>query len=169
MHHSSTEAGVYFKEITFPTTLFVRNYGNVVALQHFLRNRAHKSTRTNLLLGGKATGLAGYPIFPSNSRWRMGQLRIRHPRKRQDPRIYQQQTISFSKLDKLNNDLRAILNWHRRNMLSQHKIRTTIGFMQWWKDADLDCLIENYEYLARSIDESGRRLENILPVIRSPV
>lgn len=75
----------------------------------------------------------------------------------------------LDELNRLNDDLRALQSWRRRSMSSQQKIRSAISCMQWWNDPDLDSLIADYQYLSRSMDESGRRLENMLPVVTSLV
>lgn len=75
----------------------------------------------------------------------------------------------LEELNRLNDDLRALQSWRRRSMSSQKKIRASIRCMKWWDDPNLDALIADYEYLASSIDESGCRLENMLPVVASLV
>lgn len=77
-------------------------------------------------------------------------------------------------LDKLNSDMRSLQTWRRRCMLSQQKIRavarliiandTTSKRAQCWT-----LLKEDYEHIAANMDECGRRLEEMLPVVTSLV
>ena len=78
-------------------------------------------------------------------------------------------------LDKLYSDLHSLQSWRRRSMLSQHKIQADIRFLKACEAPDptserpLSLLVEDYEYIAARLSESGVLLENMLPVVTSLV
>lgn len=183
-----TEAEGYLKEVTLPTKLFLGGYESFVSSPAFSTEESTliHPDRTNLMndlvyywlrtpnrpsFGPKSNPLSSLSYFPLKivaGEW-VNYVSVMH----KSVKTYEyasNKTAGFlSELNKLNDDLRALQSWRRRSMSSQQKIHATISCMRWWKDADLDSLIEDYEYLARSIDESGRRLENMLPVVTSLV
>jgi len=80
---------------------------------------------------------------------------------------------SLDELERLHSDMRALQRWRRRTMSSQQKIQAVLWHMGNWGDAELGGrraeLLEDYGYLASSINGFGRRLENMLPVVTSLV
>ncbi|KAI9690068.1 MAG: hypothetical protein M1820_010046 [Bogoriella megaspora] len=82
----------------------------------------------------------------------------------------------MDELNKLHSDLRALQSWRRRTMSSQQKIQAVLRLLREWDfsryDENRDVIFsirEDYEYLSTNMDESGRRLENMLPVVTSLV
>lgn len=74
-------------------------------------------------------------------------------------------------LDKLNSDLRGLQGWRRRSLLSQQKVRSVLRSLKApnYKSSDLQALTEDFEYISVNIEDSGRRLESMLPVVTSLV
>ena len=76
---------------------------------------------------------------------------------------------SLDELERLQSDMRALQSWRRRSMSSQQKIQAVLRYIGNWSDAELGErrgeLLEDYGYLASSIEDFGRRLENMLPVV----
>jgi CorA-like Mg2+ transporter protein len=74
-------------------------------------------------------------------------------------------------LEKLNCDLRALQSWRRRSLLSQQKVRSVIRSLKARIDtaSDLQALTEDFEFISVNIEESGLRLESMLPVVTSLV
>lgn len=78
-------------------------------------------------------------------------------------------------LEKFNMDLRELQGWRRRSMVSQHKVRVVIRHLRMHNSvqpehcADVGLILEDYEAIHRNIEEAGRRLENMLPVVTSLV
>lgn len=83
----------------------------------------------------------------------------------------------YTELDILNVDLRSLQIWRRRSLASQQKITAIKRFiiLQEKKAAnDLysdDCaaLLDDFEYLSRTLSDYSIRLENMLPVVTSLV
>ena len=81
----------------------------------------------------------------------------------------------LDQLGKLHSDLRSLQSWRRRSMSSKHKIKATSHFLRSniasnsSPDKSLLLLLEDYEYIAARMDDSGQRLENMLPVVTSLV
>ena len=77
-------------------------------------------------------------------------------------------------LEKLNTDMRALQRWRRRAMSSGYKIRAVIRMLEMHrlneiKDTDTESLIHDFEYIANTVEDFGRRLESTLPVVTSLV
>jgi Mg2+ and Co2+ transporter CorA len=77
-------------------------------------------------------------------------------------------------LEKLNSDMHALQSWRRRSMSSQQKVRAVARLLRSSEASDLrsesyTSLIEDYEHIAANMDECGRRLESMLPVVTSLV
>lgn len=77
-------------------------------------------------------------------------------------------------LEKLHADLHALQSWRRRSMLSLQKIRSIDRLLRQENKASsthdsVDQLIEDFEHIATNIEDGGRRLENMLPVVTSLV
>ena len=92
---------------------------------------------------------------------------------------YEYQGDDSPDLDKFNTDLRELQGWRRRSMLSQEKIRSVIRRLQprlstnmsgnTKCDESMQKLVEDLEFITAKIDNAGRRLENMLPVVTSLV
>lgn len=72
----------------------------------------------------------------------------------------------------LNTDLSCLHSWARRSMATSDKLQDVISFLKYQRsqDQDADCctlLIEDYEYIAASIDTYSRQLEAMVPVVTS--
>jgi hypothetical protein len=74
-------------------------------------------------------------------------------------------------LEKLNSDLRGLQGWRRRSLLSQQKVRSVIRLLKSRDELDVDVqsLILDYEFISNNIEDAGRRLESMLPVVTSLV
>ena len=76
---------------------------------------------------------------------------------------------SLDELERLQSDMRALQSWRRRSMSSQQKIQAVLRHIGNWSDTELSGrrgeLLEDYRYLASTIKDFGRRLENMLPVV----
>lgn len=78
-------------------------------------------------------------------------------------------------LEKFNMDLRELQGWRRRSMISQKKIRVVIRHLQSHEshdskhNASIDRLLDDYMLITEDIEDAGRRLENMLPVVTSLV
>lgn len=76
-------------------------------------------------------------------------------------------------LEKFNMDLRELQGWRRRSMVSQQKIRTVIRHLKSHNSsnpihrADVDEILEDFEVIKKDIEDAGRRLETMLPVVTS--
>jgi len=79
-----------------------------------------------------------------------------------------------NELDKLNSDLRDLQSWRRRSMLSLQKIHAIIRLLKWRKGSEpnqefIEALLEDFRYVATNMEDAGRRLESMLPVVTSLV
>jgi hypothetical protein len=78
-------------------------------------------------------------------------------------------------LDKFNMDLRELQGWRRRSMISQRKLRTVIRHLELHSSrnpqhvASIKGILEDYTHINSDIEDAGRRLENMLPVVTSLV
>ncbi|KAB2571218.1 hypothetical protein DBV05_g10113 [Lasiodiplodia theobromae] len=83
-------------------------------------------------------------------------------------------------LDRLNEDLRSLQSWRRRTMSSEQKMRSTARFIRFSSSASppdptieepswQELLAQDYEHLARSVDDYGQRFERMMPVVTSMV
>jgi Mg2+ and Co2+ transporter CorA len=78
-------------------------------------------------------------------------------------------------LEKFNMDLRELQSWRRRSLVSQQKIRAVIRHLKWHNSSrlehcvDVDLILADFEAIKKDIDDLGRRLENMLPVVTSLV
>jgi Mg2+ and Co2+ transporter CorA len=77
-------------------------------------------------------------------------------------------------LEKLNSDMRALQRWRRRSMSSGYKITAVIRMLKanstfLCSDGDSASLIEDFEYVFAMVEDFGRRLESMLPVVTSLV
>ncbi|KAF3045806.1 hypothetical protein E8E11_009150 [Didymella keratinophila] len=78
-------------------------------------------------------------------------------------------------LEKFNMDLRELQGWRRRSMVSQQKVRAVIRHLKMHKSAlpehcaDVSLVLEDFEVINKDIEDAGRRLENMLPVVTSLV
>ena len=82
----------------------------------------------------------------------------------------------LDELQKLHSNLRTLQSWRRRIMSTQQKIKAASRLLKNWQDMDepleskiVAPVLEDYKFIADNIDESGRRLENMLPVVTSLV
>jgi len=83
----------------------------------------------------------------------------------------------YTELDILNVDLRSLQIWRRRSLASQQKITAIKRFiiLQEKKAAnglysdDCTALLDDFEYLSRTLSDYSIRLENMLPVVTSLV
>jgi Mg2+ and Co2+ transporter CorA len=90
---------------------------------------------------------------------------------------YEYQGDLLPDLDKFNMDLRELQGWRRRSMNSQRKINSVIRQLKSRERehpfslarANLRYLIEDFEVISSNIENAGRRLENMLPVVMSLV
>ena len=78
-------------------------------------------------------------------------------------------------LEKFNMDLRELQGWRRRSMVSQQKIRAVIRHLKSHNPsdpeqcADVELVLGDFEVIHKDIEDAGRRLENMLPVVTSLV
>lgn len=78
-------------------------------------------------------------------------------------------------LEKFNMDLRELQGWRRRSMVSRQKIRAVIRHLQSHESSDpthihsIDRLMEDFTTVGADLEDAGRRLENMLPVVTSLV
>ena len=77
-------------------------------------------------------------------------------------------------LEKLNSDMRALQSWRRRSMSSQQKLQAVNRLLRYSATSyshseEYKLLVEDYDYLSLNMDEFGRRLERMLPVVTSLV
>lgn len=78
-------------------------------------------------------------------------------------------------LEKLDMDLRELQGWRRRSMGSQQKIRAVMRHLKADKSTgtevrdDLSLVLEDFEVISKDIEDTGRRLETMLPVVTSLV
>ena len=78
-------------------------------------------------------------------------------------------------LDKFNMDLRELQGWRRRSMMSQQKVRVVIRHLNSHAPSTLSHtasvadVLEDYKTISNDIEDAGRRLENMLPVVTSLV
>ncbi|KAF2792117.1 hypothetical protein K505DRAFT_376286 [Melanomma pulvis-pyrius CBS 109.77] len=89
---------------------------------------------------------------------------------------YEYQGDRLPDLDKFNMDLRELQGWRRRSMNSQQKINSIIRQLKAREKnsppsggLSLRYLIEDFELISSNIENAGRRLENMLPVVMSLV
>lgn len=83
---------------------------------------------------------------------------------------YNHDQLPALSLDKFDKDLRELQSWRRRTMISQGKIKAVLRFLSsghGCSAADIKLLSEDFEYLDGNIENVGRRLENMLPVVMS--
>ena len=80
-----------------------------------------------------------------------------------------------AELEKLDRNLRELQSWRRRSMLSQQKIQSVLRLLKARITSDLNDksslqnLIGDYEFISAKIEDYGRRLESMLPVVASLV
>ena len=77
-------------------------------------------------------------------------------------------------LEKLNSDMRALQSWRRRSMSSQQKLQAVNRLLRYSATSyshseEYKLLVEDHDYLSLNMDEFGRRLERMLPVVTSLV
>lgn len=76
-------------------------------------------------------------------------------------------------IERINLDLRSLQSWRRRSMSSQHKLMSVVRFIRSSCATEIEdgclSLAEDYEYLANSIEDYGRRFESTIPVVTSMV
>jgi hypothetical protein len=78
-------------------------------------------------------------------------------------------------LEKFHMDLRELQGWRRRSMVSHQKIRTVIRHLKMHASTrpeqrtDVALVLEDFEFINRNIEDAGRRLESMLPVVTSLV
>jgi hypothetical protein len=78
-------------------------------------------------------------------------------------------------LEKFNMDLRELQGWRRRSMISRQKIRAVVRHLQSHTSTNpahvtsVDRLIEDYTTIGADLEDAGRRLEKMLPVVTSLV
>ncbi|KAH6642910.1 hypothetical protein C7974DRAFT_386384 [Boeremia exigua] len=78
-------------------------------------------------------------------------------------------------LEKFNMDLRELQGWRRRSMISQQKIRAVIRHLRTQPSLNpehvscIDKVLQDYTVIESDIEDAGRRLENMLPVVTSLV
>lgn len=88
---------------------------------------------------------------------------------------YEYQNDGALGLEKFDTNLRELQSWRRRSMLSQQKLQSVIRFLQSQNASasndmhDMDPLISDLQFICGQIDEYGRRLENMIPVLTSLV
>ena len=90
-------------------------------------------------------------------------------------KLYEYQGDRLPNLDRFNTDLRELQGWRRRSMMSQHKVRSIIRQLKARShhgskhQPEISYLIDDFKVISGNIEEAGRRLENILPVVTSLV
>jgi Mg2+ and Co2+ transporter CorA len=78
-------------------------------------------------------------------------------------------------LERFDMDLRELQGWRRRSMVSHQKIGAVIRHLKMHASAqpeqraDVDLVLEDFEVINKNIEDAGRRLENMLPVVTSLV
>jgi hypothetical protein len=78
-------------------------------------------------------------------------------------------------LNKFNMDIRELQGWRRRSMMSQQKIRVVIRHLNSHTSstpshtASVADILEDYMTISNDIEDAGRRLENMLPIVTSLV
>jgi hypothetical protein len=78
-------------------------------------------------------------------------------------------------LNKFNMDLRELQGWRRRSMMSRQKLRIVIRHLNSHASptpshtASVADVLEDYMTISNDIEDAGRRLENMLPVVTSLV
>jgi hypothetical protein len=84
---------------------------------------------------------------------------------------YEYQHDRLPELERFNKDLRELQGWRRRSMMSKGKVRSILRLLKSNERGcqDLEALIEDYELISTKIEEAGRRLENMLPVVMTLV
>ena len=80
-------------------------------------------------------------------------------------------------LDKFDKDLRELQSWRRRTIISIGKIQAVLRFLSLKfversfdshsKHKELEMLSYDFEYIEKNIENVGRRLESMLPVVMS--
>ncbi|KAF1952201.1 hypothetical protein CC80DRAFT_423005 [Byssothecium circinans] len=91
-------------------------------------------------------------------------------------KMYEYQGDKLPNLEQFNTDLRELQGWRRRSMVSQHKVRSIIRQLKARSSQDVGKshpdirhLIEDFKVLCNNIEDTGKRLENMLPVVTSLV
>jgi Mg2+ and Co2+ transporter CorA len=91
-------------------------------------------------------------------------------------KMYEYHGDQLPSLDQFNTDLRELQVWRRRSMVSQQKLRSIIGQLKarhchktTQNMSDISLLVEDFEVICTKIEDAGRRLENMLPVVTSLV
>jgi len=78
-------------------------------------------------------------------------------------------------LEKFNMDIRELQGWRRRSMISRQKIQAVRRHLVSHQSSNgehaacVDRVLEDYTYIYSSIEDAGRRLENMLLVVTSLV
>lgn len=90
-------------------------------------------------------------------------------------KMYEYRGDQLPDLEQFNTDLRELQGWRRRSMVSQQKVRAIIRQLKSRDSLEakgrssLQFLTEDFEVLSNNIENAGRRLENMLPVVTSLV
>ena len=80
-----------------------------------------------------------------------------------------------TELERLERNLRELQSWRRRSMLSQQKVQSVLRLLRPRIASDLNDkpslqnLIADFEFINTKIEDYGRRLESMLPVVTSLV
>jgi hypothetical protein len=88
---------------------------------------------------------------------------------------YEYQHDRLPELDQFNKDLRELQGWRRRSMISLGKIRSILRMLKsnevvkGIKEQELGEIIEDFELIGLKLEDAGRRLENMLPVVMTLV
>jgi hypothetical protein len=88
---------------------------------------------------------------------------------------YNHSQLPALSLDKFDKDLRELQSWRRRTMVSQGKIQSVLRFLSSnplrrdlvREERDLAFLSYDFEHINTNIENVGRRLESMLPVVMS--
>lgn len=88
---------------------------------------------------------------------------------------YEYQEDGTPELEKFDTNLRELQSWRRRSMMSQQKLQSVIRFLKARCSSDsndvhiMQPLTWDFEFIKGQIDEYGRRLENMIPLLTSLV
>ena len=88
---------------------------------------------------------------------------------------YEYGNDGLPELEKLHTNLRELQSWRRRSMLSQQKVQSVLRLLRSQIASELNdksslqSLIVDFEFISANIEDYGRRLESMIPVVTSLV
>ncbi|EKG16330.1 Mg2+ transporter protein CorA-like/Zinc transport protein ZntB [Macrophomina phaseolina MS6] len=117
--------------------------------------------------------LAYYPLRIVAGEW-VSYLTVMHHSIKQYEYTISGLSQLLNELDRLNSDLRSLQSWRRRSMSSQQKLRLVVRFIRQSDGSSgfpglLDLVAQDFDSLARSVEDFGQRFERVLPIVTSMV